>query len=199
MVSLAACGETQSVNEPSLVRAEGSSLRDNVFIGEGRMVSFSGEHMGGQDFQWYFHPFVGLEYLNIFALYIDIVGQDEFEAWTRQFPSGTNPDGQRSRGEANVRTFIDDFELTLEDLIGAWEALLGKSMEEAESIILWAREAFEHGDFYAIDESGNKAMDWDFMPTISEIALLFSDDVYELWEAFPGFGVIQDGRVYSPE
>jgi len=31
------------------------------------------------------------------------------------------------------------------------------------------------------------------------IEALFSNDVYKLWAAFPGYGVIQNGRAYSPE
>jgi hypothetical protein len=180
------------------VETEEISLRDNVFIGEGRMLSLSGESIGGNEFLWLFTPF-GEELVGISVIYIDLVCSDEFEMWRMQFPSAQNLNAPRRRGEANIRTFIDDFGLTFEDFVGAWEEHFGKSMEEMESIILWAREVIERGgDLYEEDENCNMVGTWDLIPTANEIAVLFSDDVYEIWEAFPGQGIIYNGRVYSP-
>jgi len=210
VIILAACniGETADNNEiptgdnyissenpPVDEDTEILTLQERLFVGEWTPVTLNGESMGGPMFDWYNLPF-NVGYMGISSLYINYIGgQDAFNVWINQF---VFLGGERDAHEAHIRSFADDFGLTVDDFIRLHEQQNGMSIEESDALILWAREIFEI-DSFAVDENGNRADSWDFRLTSAEIRAKFSDCVYEIWEHFPGYGVVQNGNVYSPE
>lgn len=158
-----------------------TSLRENLFMGEGE-----GIHGSGDELRWYRQIF-GLGFSGISSGFVDIVGDDAFNEWTRQF-TGHSPYGWRDSREANFRTFIEDFDITKRDLIISMESSFGMPMYELDALINWAR-------YDNCPDSDH----WAMRHSLSDIEALFSDCVYQLWEAFPGSGIVHNGRAYSPE
>jgi len=163
------------------------ALRESMFIGEGAMPA-----AGGDGLVWYFSAFDSLRADGIPTYIMDITGRDVWYEWRAQF-SGRG--GARNRRELTLRSFIEDNNITKEDIISAQELDLRRTREEIESLINWAR--------YGIPSSTTDP-GWEYfwarlVFSLSDIEALFSGDVNLLWEAFPGYGVVQNNRAYSPE
>ena len=176
---------------------EETSLRERLFMGEGVRVSRNYQDRLSVDaLDWYSQVFGGIGFNSIPGHIIDMVGSDIFHEWTQQFQSHNRPYGWRNRREANLRTFIEDFNISKEEIIRAEELLTGIPIDEIEELVTWARSV----DMFALPfEERLKAANWLNQRSLSDINALFSNDVYEIWAAFPGAGVIQNGKVYSPE
>ena len=162
------------------------SLNDLIFIYNGDMVLGSGDEM-----QWYYTIF-GANIINISGFFIDFVGDIAFHEWTQQF-SGHGINAHRNSREANLLAFIEDFGLTMSDLIMALEVGYGKPMHEIDERVMWGRYGV-----HSSEEEAN-AHFWAMSYSLSDLEALFSNDVYALWAAFPGTGVVHNGRAYSPE
>jgi len=162
------------------------ALHELIFVHDGDIVRGSGDEM-----QWYYTIF-GASVINISGFFIDFVGDEAFQNWTQQF-IGHGENAQRNAREANILSFIEDFELTIQDLIGALEAGLDMPIYEIDALVHWGRYG-EHTD----EDLGNASF-WARFYSLSDIEALFSNDVYALWTAFPGTGVVHNGRAYSPE
>ena len=160
-------------------------LSESLFFGEGERVS-----CGGDSLQWY-HNVFGFGFINIPGYFMDVVGTESFHAWTLQF---TGENASRNPREAHLQTLIYDFSITEQDIINSMEAYFGLPMHEIDYLINWGRYGV-HADIY---ERANAQM-WAIPHSLNDIEALFSDNVYEVWAAFPGYGVVQNGRAYSPE
>jgi len=168
------------------------ALGDVIFFGDGRSYSLDGYWLGDV---WDYDLAFALSFSGVCGSYMDYIGgQDIFREWTDQF---VFHGGERDSNEANFRTFADDFGLTVDDFIWIHEQANGMSIAESDELILWAREIFEI-DSFAVDENGNRADSWDHRMTSAEIRARLSDCIYEVWEHFPGHGVIQNGHIYTP-
>ena len=198
-VVLSACdvSDTVYVNGETPTPTENLTLQERFFVGEWTPVTLSGDSMGGPMFDWYNLPF-SVGYMGISILYINYIGgQEVFNEWINQF---VFLGGERPAHEAHIRSFADDFGLTIDDFIRLHEQENSMSISESDELILWARDIFDRMDWdYMEDEYGNNARSWHFRTTSDEIRAKFSDCVYEIWEHFPGYGVVQNGNVYSPE
>jgi len=164
-------------------------LSDNVFVG----TSEGMDDGGGDELAWYFNIW-GFGASGISIHYINIVGIDIFNDWTRQFVGHGNH-GWRNRREANFITFINDFGITKQDLIDAQEATFDMSMNEIEALIYWGRYG-EHTDAHERAEASFWAS---LVHSLSDFEALVSNNVSAIWAAFPGYGIYQNGRAYSPE
>ena len=188
-------GETPTITEADeSPLTENLTLQDRMFFGERNPVSLGGYNIDGTNFMWYYYTF-GIPFHGLSSTFENIVGTEAVDAWMN-----TLRDENGTVWWGGMRNFIDYFGLTVEDFIAAEESVNGIPMEEADPIIIWARDIFERQDWdNSIDEDGNAARDWDFRLTTAEIKAFFSDCVYEIWEHFPGYGVVHNGNVYSPE
>ena len=165
-------------------------LREKMFMGEGEMI-----RTGDDELDWYYIVFGGHGFNTIPMYVIDIAGHEAFADWRKQFTS-QSIDGWRNPREANLRSFIDDLHITKEDIINTVELLYGMAIAEIDKLVTWARTI----DIPAApNDIAVKASFWMHQCSLSDIEALFSNDVYEVWAAYPGSGVIQDGKAYSPE
>jgi len=174
-----------------------SPLQDRIFVSDWSRYSLNGEALGGtMHLDWYRWVF-NIGYMMIDGIYIDYIGSGSFRVWidSFEFHGGTRPSI-----EANIRSFADDFGLTVDDFIRLHEQRNGMPIYESDEIILWAREIVDipFVENY-INENGKNAFEWSHRVTSAEIRAKLSDNVYEIWEQFPGYGVVQNGNVYSPE
>ena len=166
-------------------------FRDNVFVGEGDIAGVlhvhdrEDEHIHAHslELEWYIFPF-GIWFYNISSDFI-AVSQEEFTLWTEQFPG---EGGTRNIREATIRSFVDDFNLTPEDLIN--EMLRFHTMEEVESWINSERERF--GSDSEAYQSARRF-------TTTSINAIFSNDMQEIQANFPGYSIIYNNQVFSPE
>ena len=167
-----------------------TALHENVFRGGGERLSC---HCcgGGDHLDWYYFTF-GFWFYNIPGYFIDLVGAELFHRWTLQF--GSTQYGFREWREANLRTFIEDFSLTAQDLIEAQEAYFGIPTHELDELIYWGR----YGIHVDVHERAD-AQFWGIRFSSNDIEALFSNDVNVVWNVFPGQGILQDSNVYSPE
>jgi len=168
-----------------------NSLKERLFVGEGSPAN----EIGGDGMAWYYQVFGGHGFNTIPVHLIELVGNDRFVEWTEQFISH-GPNGWRDWREANLRTFIDDFNITMEEIISAEESLTGILIEQIDELVMSARAVDMRT---ATNEEAFEAANWIHQRSLRDIEALFSDDVYEIWAAFPGYGVLHNGRVYSPE
>jgi len=166
-------------------------LSERIFVGEGEVIN-----TGGDEMEWFYHPFSGIFINSICCHYMRAVGEDVFVEWTHQFEGHSNH-GWRNRREANFRTFVYDFGITKEEIIRVEEEMRGLPMEEIDALGTWAR-GLDIASIECDDEAWDVAI-WAGMRSLREIEAIFTDDINFLWETFPGFGVLQNGNVYSPE
>ena len=165
-------------------------LSDYIFIGSGAWVGDG----GGDELAWYFDMW-GFGASGISTHIMDIVGMDAFYDWKHQFARPGNT-GWRNRREANLVSFINDLGITVQDLIRAQESLYGKPMHEIEALINWAR----YGDHSNADaHERSVASFWAWSYSLSDMEALVSNNVTAIWAAFPGAGIYNNGRAYSPE
>ncbi|MCL2353827.1 MAG: hypothetical protein FWC69_04270 [Defluviitaleaceae bacterium] len=190
------------------------SLWSNAFIGEGSMLTSCGDGMA-----WYSRVFSWNAY-QISTHVMDLAGGNSFNDWLVQFEY-LGSYGYRNIREANLINFIKDSNISFEGFIILQEQVYGMSIQELDEKIARARiiddyirsqpvgsvmlPAREIGYGYIptlgivyIEEMGDRG----FFATAfdsSDIAALFSNNITKLWSAFPGYGVYQSGRAYSPE
>ena len=164
------------------------NFQESVFAGGGPIVA-----TGGMGLIWYFHVF-GDGVVNIQCYIIDLVGNDRFRTWTQQFVMPGSAGSGGNRRIADLRALIEDFDLSAGDVIRAQESAFGISMAEIDELVNWGRYGV-HSTAYEVAD----AMFWAIHYSISDIEALFSGDIHQMWDAFPGYGVAQNGRAYSPE
>ena len=172
-----------SWNEP--ISYESSMVfRANLFIGEGATIGH------GETFEWYtsiFNPwFYGLP-----ISFADMVGLTAWTEWWSQFSYTNDGSPARNIREATKRSFIEDFELTKQDLITNIENSSGMSIQEIEEHIIYLRKTLgEDSQTYLSALS----------VSLTSIYALFSNDVYAMNQAFPGgYGIVYNGMAFSPE
>ena len=171
-----------------LTESDRASLRENVLIGSGEMLRNSSDGR-----VWYYWAF-GFDYYFIPSHIISIVGNEAFDVWTLQF---TSQGGKRDSREASLRTLIEDFGISKEEIIKAREDIYGMSIAEIDALVRWAR-SLDIDEIECPDTHWEATL-WADRPSLSDLEALFSNDVEKMWAAFPGFGVLYEGRVYSPE
>ena len=164
-------------SQTTISRESLDALREVMFVGvgEGEVIP-----TGGMEFEWY-HAIFDTQLNGICGRYINYVGIVTFRQW-RDLPR----DGRLPF----LLEVIEYFNLSMEDMIRVQRNPFG-SQDELDEQIYWARSDEGIGDL-------NRPI-WINLFTSSDFEALFSGDVYRLWEAFPGFGVVQNGRAYSPE
>jgi hypothetical protein len=160
-----------------------ANLSESIFIGEGERI-----RGGGDTLTWYYWAF-GFWFHNIPEYFMNAVGQEAFHGWTRQFHYG-----YRDGRTAHLRTLVEDFGITMQDIINSMEYLFGMPMHEIDARINWARYGTHASTYEELE-----AQVWAIQHSLSDLEALFSNDVYAIWTAFPGYGVFYNGRVYSPE
>jgi len=163
-----------------------SSFHERLFVSD--ITDESGRP--NMDLEWY-HQIFSWRIFNIPSMFGRLLSQEEFDAWLYEFDTRG---GSRNWREFSLITFIEDFNFTREDIIKAQEETFGKPMEEIDELINWARNGT-----HTMREQQNEAQLWEIRYSFSDIEALFSNDVYKLWAAFPGYGVMRNGRAYSPE
>jgi len=180
-----------SNNNDADIKVTPVRLAESIFLGEGQMVI-----TGGDDLDWYYLVFGGPFINSIPYHYMLIAGYDAFIEWKHQF-EGLGSNGWRNRREATLRTFVEDFSISMEEMIRIEEEISGLPIEEIDALVTWARN-MDISLIECDDEAWEVAL-WAGMRSLQEIEALVADDIYFVWEVFPGSGVIQNGRVYSPE
>ena len=162
-------------------------------------------------FGWDFHTFQ--------SFVMDLAGYERWSEWTNQFKP--HPNGSRHIHEFNLKNFVIDFNLTPQKIIEAQEISRNLSMADIDkrklraividdfirerpigSVMLPARElGYAYIPILGIvtieelDERGS----WINALSSQDIHALFSNCVTTLWQHFPGYGIYQSGRAYSPE
>ena len=163
------------------------ALRESLFIGEGDTPPASGDAL-----HWYLFAF-SWDINGIPTHFMDIIGHQAWEGWRNQF-TGRGAHGQRNIREANLITFIEDNNISKEDIIRAQELVYSRPRYEIEALINWGR----YGTSSPVTDPGNEAF-WAMQFSLSDLDILFSGDVSRIWERYPGHGVLHNGRVYTPE
>ena len=183
------CDIVVAVND-SAAQTNLASLRDNMFIGGGEWYSLGGDALMG----WYY-AFGGGFYSIHGYIIVYALESGAFSAWTQEF-AGVSLYGTRDPREAHMVTLIEDFGLTMEDYIAALETEFNMSMEEIDALVVWARTV----DIPTAPlEVALEASFWVHQRSLCDIEALFSGNVYKLQAAFPGTGVVRNGRAYTPE
>jgi len=190
-----------------------SYIQENLFLGA-TTIDFL-EEMGGAEMAWYFYIFDYWRLGNgVDGHFVDYVGIEAFNDWAR------HTSRQREWREPSLLHMIEYFGLTPQDLITAQEIAVGRPMSEQNILIERARiirqtitpmTGAEIGiaravGYLYIDGLGAINMDelngiglWEVLFSISDIQAIFSNDVEQIWNAFPGYGIFYNGRAYSPE
>lgn len=192
MVSLfAACASRVDYIDSieSVSQTAALSFRDSMFTGGGEWYA-----LGGGELMWWYYAF-GVGFYAINGYIIRDIGSEAFSAWTNEF-SGVTPSGWRDPREAHMVTLIEDFAISVEDYIRALEVEFGMSIVEVDALVAWARTVHVPT---APDAEALEASFWMHQRSISDIEALFSNNVYKLWDAFPGVGIVLNGRAYTPE
>ena len=176
-------------------------LIERLFVGEGDIII-----VDSIDMVWYHFPFGGTFVHNSLGLAfgygsyrgcIPFVKERDLQMeWLYQFETFSIY-GWRNQREQHLRSFIFDFGITKEQIIHVQEQSYGLPMEEIDTIIYMKR----NSDLYLYECARERfeALSWTLRHTSREIEALYSDDIYFVWDVFPGFGVIHNGNVYSPE
>ena len=185
---------TISIDKPLYATPETGNipLSERIFRGEDELI-----RTGGTGMDWYIFVFCTTFYGIPVHIFMNTVGPDVFDDWRSQFES-SGVDGWRSRREFSLRTFVDDVGITIEDFIRATEDNFGKPISEIDALVNWAR-SVDPRAFAPFSEEEDIASLWRHFMSLCDIEALFSDDIYEIWAAFPGYGVLYNGRAYSPE
>ena len=165
-----------------------TTLGQQLFLGEGEKFT-----VGGDGMTWYYQIF-GADFYFFPMHFIQLTrySTTSFDSWIQDVEKQTNS-GLRN---LNMNAFIDYFDLTLDELIAAHESAFDKTIAEIDYLVSWARTAYYER---TPDTDLFEAMFWRHQLDSSDIAALFSNNVYEVWESFPGHGVVYRGSGYSPE
>ena len=187
--TMTACSTTTASPKPNFYTEENESIinfHNNIFFGGGEWIS-----TGGLGLIEYFMVF-GMFYNSVPGYIINIIDYNEFMTWRNQF-ADMSVDGWRDPREFHLGAVIDEFNITRDQFIRAHEqALFGKSIEEIDTLVTLARST----NVEEIPGEELSATFWRFQFSLSDIDALFSNDVYKLWEAFPGVGVFYNGMAF---
>ena len=167
---------------------------ENIFTGAGNFIGSCDEGTGGDMSDWYHLPFGGHQFNTIPTSFIRHIGEDAFYAWKNQFDSFG---GDRDWREIGLLSFVQDLNISFEELTGMIEMLHGRPMSEINALVIWARSIDAPYDSPYADTLG--ASFWMHQHSLAHVEALFSNDVNALWEVFPGSGVLHNNRVYTPE
>jgi len=167
------------ISEPTLEENR-ISLRESMFIYEGEPPDF-----GGDALDWYFFAFNWQTFI-VPGHFIDFVGRETYSQW-RDIP--------RDWRMPLFIAYLEYFNLTVEGMIIAQEIAYNRPREEIEALINWARYGIDAG----FTDLVNKNIWANLVLSLSDIDALLSGDVNQLWAAFPGHGVVQNNKAYSPE
>ena len=191
-----------------------STLRANLLYARGESPAGHIQGGGGIELMWYHFIFDGWRLSGISTFFVYYVGVYEFDRWREVVSYYVQPNEWLIGSKF---FFIDAFNLTPEDLISAQEQHLNRPMSEIHNLITRARIIRSaHGTFcmWAAVETGyayieglgtvllneiDDAILWETLFCLNDIKALFSNDIYKIWAAFPGYGVVHNGRAYSPE
>lgn len=158
------------------------ALRANMFMGGGVEI---GPGAGGDEMEWYRTVF-GFLPNGVDRHFIDLVGEGAFTRWTAL---------PRYRREPALISFIEYFNITMDDMVRAQTNAHGLPEHEIEALISWAR----YGEDTGFTDPDNEMIWADLVFSRSDFEALFSGDVNQLWAAFPGHGVVHNGRAYTAE
>ena len=161
------------------------ALRENTFIGGGEEIDIGTGSAGGEGMEWYRSVF-GFLPSGIDARFSDIVGDRALDQWAAL---------PRDRRVPMLIAFIEYFNITMEDMIRAQEVAFGRTVDEIEALISWAR----YGEDTGLTDPVLERFWERLVFSLSDFEALFSGDVHQLWDAFPGYGVVYNGRAYTPE
>ena len=163
-------------------------LSERIFFGEGDMFSFE------YNMNWYYNVFFDYQiFAGIPSHFIRVVEDDKGWDWFDQFPT---LGGERDEREFNLITFVNEVGITPEKMVLVQEEIFGRPMSEIDTLVTWVRNA----DFETLtDDEKNVYIFWQYRLSLSEIEALFSNDIYVIWDSFPGHGILYNGRAYSPE
>jgi len=179
--------ESIEVASIALAYEEHILLRQHIFMGKGDMVI-----TGGDGMSWYYRPF-GFDYHFIPMHVIDHIGGNEFHEWRVQFEL-LNPYGLR---DFSLRALVASFGISMNDMIVMHEEILGRPISEIDELVIWARTVDVPST--ECNDEAFKATVWRSWKSSSDFEALFSNDANVIWAAFPGFGVLYNDNVYSPE
>ena len=161
-------------------------FNENVFVGDSERVSDG----GGDELAWYYEIW-GFGASGVSMHFVShTTGFEIYGEWRYQFEL----QGRRNWREFSFVIFIDEFNLTAQDLIKAQEATYDRPMHEIETLVQWAR----YGEHITADERRDASF-WRWSYSIADIEALVSNNVTAIWAAFPGSGIYQNGKAYSPE
>jgi len=179
--------DSHDINNRQYINIDLISLDDYIFIGGETIVNHGGDAMN-----WYIRPF-GFDFHAIPGIYSRLVGHDVFMEWVTQ-PYFTDTNWR----SLTMRVFVDYFNISQRDLIVALENVLEMSMDEIDERVNWARELAESDDIpYQYQRDVFRWSAHRF--SLSDFDAIYSNDIEVIWNAFPGYGVFNNGRVYSPE
>ena len=125
-----------------------------------------------------------------------IVDREKYRLWRNEF-SDMTIGGHRDPRDFHLLSVIQTFNISKEDFIAAHERAMGNiPIYEIDRLVTWAR----NNDHTAMTlEERDRASFWIHQYSLQEIEALYSNDIEQLWAAFPGAGAMINGRVYSPE
>ncbi|MCL1935059.1 MAG: hypothetical protein FWF57_01575, partial [Defluviitaleaceae bacterium] len=150
---------------------------------------------------------IGFEFIDFQAVFgwnfnavpmfiIDIADQEKYRVWRNEF-SDMTIGGHRDPRDFHLLSVIQTFNITKEQFIDAYERAMGnRPIHEINRLVTWARTV----DFSTLTfDEDTIAGFWRNQYSLQEIEALYSNDIEQLWAAFPGAGAMINGHVYSPE
>ena len=139
---------------------------------------------------------LGFNFHSIPTFISDLVNQEEYWGWKNQFYN-VSINGHKDPSGLNLLSVIQTFNISKEDFIAAYEKAVGNiTIDEIDRLVTWARTV----DFSTLTfDEDTIAGFWRHQYSLQEIEALYSNDIEQLWAAFPGAGAMINGRVYSPE
>ena len=141
---------------------------------------------------WYDNAF-GERFHGIPTYFLDIVEDyDAVRTWLRE-RSWDRTDAQGGK-RIFLLAFIEDFNITAGEIIRAHEEAFDRPMVQIDTLVNWVRYSIDTG---VIAPGDNWLVERHFY-SLSDIEAFFSGDIDHIWEISPGYGVVQNGRVYAP-
>ena len=142
---------------------------------------------------------LGFNFHSIPTFISDLVNQEEYWDWKNQFYN-VSINGHKDPSGLNLLSVIQTFNISKEDFIAAYEKAVGNiPIDEIDRLVIWAR-TVDTSKLDANDiQNRREAGFWRHQYSLQGIEALYSNDIEQLWAAFPGAGAMINGRVYSPE
>jgi len=187
-------GEVLSEAELRIAALSGRTLSvayQNIFAG-GAQLPHTGGDTGGTELSWYYSVF-GQGVMSIPTSISNIVDEDALRAWRMEFGEHNTPP-TRDRREFSLLAFIEELNISAGEIIAAQEDIFERPMAEIDALANWVRYGIDTG----FTDPGEEWR-WVIPYTIRDLEAMFSGDVEQIWEAFPGYGVLKNGNAFSPE